>query len=255
LNSDPELNELADQLNGRIGPEPSLDERKKLVDLARARIDQKVPPGFKDKKLGERDLGDAIVWLQTLEYAKAGARSVILVTDDGKEDWWDITRGRTIGPRPELVKEFNREVDRMFYMYQPSQFVKFAAERFKIAIDPDVIKEVKLVTSERVESGAVASSATGVTGGEPIGRDSIKLYLNTRFKGRKRATIGDAIRISQELKKAGYLTISDVEELVVSRWADFELYELRRLESGQSRFAQVGVVRIMINGTLDRGIA
>ena len=38
---------------------------------------------------------------------KDNKRDVIFITDDKKEDWWNICKGRTIGPRVELIKEFS----------------------------------------------------------------------------------------------------------------------------------------------------
>ena len=44
--------------------------------------------------------------LKLLERAKAEKKPLLFVTDDAKEDWWLIHEERTIGPRPELLREF-----------------------------------------------------------------------------------------------------------------------------------------------------
>ena len=70
---------------------------------AEDRYSRKVPPGYldsgKDKEEGNEFLhnnlryktqyGDYYVWAQILDYVrKNGVKSVIYVTDDNKEDWW-----------------------------------------------------------------------------------------------------------------------------------------------------------------------
>lgn len=71
--------------------------------------------------------------------AKADQRPVIFISDDAKEDWWWIHRGRKMGPRPELIEEFRGDAGQDFHIYEFSQFLRFAAERFP-DIKPNVAK-------------------------------------------------------------------------------------------------------------------
>ena len=63
-----------------------------LYDQARRRYAARIPPGFADhKEKGEPDsFGDYIGWVQLLDYAKESKKPAILITDDSKEDWWQI---------------------------------------------------------------------------------------------------------------------------------------------------------------------
>lgn len=110
-------------------------EWKKEADERYAR---KVPPGFEDEKKpeGKRGYGDLIVWCELLEKVKAQSRDgaeptpVIFVTDDAKQDWWQIYKGRQLGPRPELVEEMQNHGGAPFWMYSVSRFLEFSAEHF-----------------------------------------------------------------------------------------------------------------------------
>lgn len=150
IHSDPILVEIAELFDGRVGAEPDQAELTRFTEIAAKRLAAKVPPGYKDKAKDDgRDCGDAVLWLQTLEHAQAVKLPVILVTDDAKEDWWVMVRGKTIGARPELVKEFRQCVGLSFHLYQPSRFLEYAGRFLDEKTDPAVIEEVTRLTRER----------------------------------------------------------------------------------------------------------
>lgn len=72
-----------------------------------ARIEHRLPPGFRDEGKPENRLGDLIIWLELLEYSferRADFTHVLFLTNDEKSDWvyapskrLDVTRA---GPRP-----------------------------------------------------------------------------------------------------------------------------------------------------------
>ncbi|WP_031237254.1 PIN-like domain-containing protein [Asticcacaulis sp. AC460] len=124
---------LTQLLEGRIGekwkPEQLVAVKKEGDD----RYAKKVPPGYKDAKkdAGEFDkYGDLIIWKDMIAKAKEEKRPIIFISDDAKEDWWWIHKGRKLGPRPELIEEFQAGSDQDFHMYEFGQFLHFAAERF-----------------------------------------------------------------------------------------------------------------------------
>ena len=130
-------------LEGRVGdkwkPEQFIAIKKEGDD----RYNKKVPPGYKDAKKDSGDLnkfGDLIIWKEMMAKAKAEGRPVIFISDDVKEDWWWIHKGRKLGPRPELVEEIKAESGQDFHIYEFSQFLRFAAERH-----PEIKKNVEQV--------------------------------------------------------------------------------------------------------------
>lgn len=57
-----------------------------------------------------------------MEYAGSRKSDIIYVTHDQKKDWWQIAKGRTVGPRIELRKEFAEKTKQRFYMYSMESF-------------------------------------------------------------------------------------------------------------------------------------
>lgn len=136
------LEKLTKLLESRIGDKWPADKLIALKKEGEDRYSKKIPPGYKDQKkdAGEYDkFGDLIIWKEMIAKAKADKRPVIFISDDAKEDWWWIHRGRKMGPRPELIEEFRVEAGQDFHIYEFSQFLRFAADRFP-DIKPNVAK-------------------------------------------------------------------------------------------------------------------
>jgi hypothetical protein len=58
-----------------------------------------IPPGYRDKnpkKEGFKKYGDGVLWFQVIDYAKSQKKTIILITDDQKDDWWRIEKGETL---------------------------------------------------------------------------------------------------------------------------------------------------------------
>lgn len=145
------LEKLFELLENRIGDKWPPDKLIALKKEGEDRYSKKIPPGYKDQKKdgGEYDkFGDLIIWKEIIAKAKAEKRPVIFISDDAKEDWWWIHRGRKMGPRPELIEEFRAEAAQDFHIYEFSQFLRFAADRFP-DIKPNVAKvEESLLADE-----------------------------------------------------------------------------------------------------------
>ncbi len=127
------VSRLTQLLDGRIGDKWTREQLNALKKEGEDRYAKKIPPGYKDAKkdAGEFDkFGDLIIWKEMIAKAKVDNRPIVFITDDVKEDWWWIHKGRKLGPRPELVEEFKAESGQDFHIYEFSQFLRFAAERF-----------------------------------------------------------------------------------------------------------------------------
>lgn len=127
------VDRLTKLLEHRVGEKWPADKLGALKKEGEDRYTRKIPPGYKDNKkdAGELDkFGDLIIWKEMIAKAKADKRPVIFISDDVKEDWWWIHRGRKMGPRPELVEEFKAESGQDFHIYEFSQFLRFAADHF-----------------------------------------------------------------------------------------------------------------------------
>ena len=132
-------------------------EKERLEELiaeGEERYKQKIPPGFKDgsKSVDSevfsekcRKYGDLIVWHQVIDKSIECEKPVVLVTDDKKEDWWEKFKGKTIGPRPELVKEFKDKTGNTFHMYQADRFLELARENLDEAVSNEIVEEIREV--------------------------------------------------------------------------------------------------------------
>lgn len=135
----------------RIGEKKATTEIEEIIREGEERYKQKTPPGYSDAKKQSTDdstaskirpYGDLIIWKCIIEHAKKSAKPVIFITDDGKEDWWLRFKGKTIGPRPELIEEFKQEVNKEFYMYLPERFLSFASENLSKKPSEEMIAEI-----------------------------------------------------------------------------------------------------------------
>ncbi|GIU51486.1 PIN-like domain-containing protein [Shewanella sp. KT0246] len=151
ISDDPIKEKLAQLFSGKVGfPYPD-EKLKAICKEGSERYKQSIPPGYKDaKKSGESDnlislrrkFGDFILWQQTIDMAKSDKVDVIFITDDTKEDWWKKSKGKTIGPRPELTKEFIDKTNRKFQMYRSDTFINSASIYLNSNISNETVQEI-----------------------------------------------------------------------------------------------------------------
>jgi len=149
IGADPCAERIFEAFENRMSPCPTEEQLSELHRKANERYQQKIPPGFADLK--EKDTpeayGDYIGWCQLMQIAKVEQKPIIFVTDDFKEDWWDIESGRPIRPRPDLLEEFTRETGQEVHIYSSENFLRAAREFMSADIRDEVIEEVR----ERLE--------------------------------------------------------------------------------------------------------
>ena len=114
--------------------------------MQRKRYESKIPPGYCDvsRKPEPDRFGDYVAWTQLIEFGKSRKCSLILVTDDSKDDWWLRLRGDlTLGPRPELLEEYMTQTNSTMYMYSVDSFMIRAGEYLRKTVPPEAIQEAK----------------------------------------------------------------------------------------------------------------
>ena len=142
------LMQLEGLFEGRIGSPLSDSDTTKICKEGEERYKRKVPPGYKDAaKADEVDLtrpyGDLLLWKQILDKASADKISVIFVCDDRKEDWWLQHKGKTLGPRPELIAEFRSGTGMLFHMYTSDHFLEYAGKHFDSPVSTGTVAEMR----------------------------------------------------------------------------------------------------------------
>ena len=143
------LDELSELFDNSVGEEFSRDDLIKIYKEGEIRYANEVPPGYKDlsskQKQGQRHIyGDLIIWKELINLAKNQKIPLIFITDDRKEDWWTIRKGKTIRPREDLIKEFYDITGIRILIYNADNFLHFAKEKGLLPkIKNETIEEVK----------------------------------------------------------------------------------------------------------------
>jgi len=133
---------------GRVGspftPEVEAQQRQKFA----VRADQKIPPGYKDAP----NHGDYFVWRQSLDEAKhRNAATLLIVTDDVKEDWYLRVQGQTVGARPELVDEAFREAGSRLIILPTKGLLREAAKYLNATVSDETIRQAEELRRQDAE--------------------------------------------------------------------------------------------------------
>lgn len=148
------LNKILSLYNGKVGDDYEEAKLKELYNEGEKRQKESIPPGYADwndkiKKGFRHACGDLIWWKQAIDYARDNKCDLVIVTDDKKDDWWYKISGKTIGPRVELIREFDKETKgQTFLMYKTHQFMEMAKQLDGATVSDSSIKEAK-------ETGAI----------------------------------------------------------------------------------------------------
>jgi hypothetical protein len=151
---------ISDLFQSRIGERPSqqlIDQQDKEAARRYALL---WPPGYEDFKSkkdqfrsnGEvafkRAFGDFYIWEEIVAYVSSlpqSQRNVAFVTDDSKEDWWEIVQSKgpkTIGARPELIAEFMSRTGGRLILCNSDTLLHYNKEHLNQGVEEDVIDEV-----------------------------------------------------------------------------------------------------------------
>jgi hypothetical protein len=146
---------IAHLFEDKVGKSYTEEELEKRCKDAELRYSRNIPPGYEDqKKDGLRKYGDAIIWFQLLQHAKLQKKPIVFVTADAKEDWWHRHKGRTLGPRPELIQEMWKTAGIRFYLYAPPTFIEYAKAYLKGQSGESLdraVKELKKIEKQKSE--------------------------------------------------------------------------------------------------------
>lgn len=143
---------IADLYEGRVGRGFSEEELADIFKEGAERYKNNIPPGFadlKDKKdNSHRELyGDLIIWKEIIRESKDREMPILFVTEDIKEDWWEGSRGKTVGPLPALRREFFSETGQIFHMYRVRTFIDQAGSMLNIRMNRESTDEINKRTS------------------------------------------------------------------------------------------------------------
>jgi len=130
--------------------EPILNDLQLTQDIER-RVQNKIPPGYKDASKDDGGAGDIIIWNTILAVGAARKCNMIFVSADRKPDWWCQSGGEPLYPRFELIDEYRRASSgKTLQMTMFSNFLRlFGAEE-------DVVNIVRKEERDTITAAAIA---------------------------------------------------------------------------------------------------
>lgn len=116
--------------NERIGEPSNIGELLQLYSEGERRYQYKIPPGYMDIDKDQKDktktekFGDLILWKQLLSQSRENTNGIIFVTNDEKEDWWELDKNAVpLRPREELFVEFKEYSDQPLVVMNLTNFI------------------------------------------------------------------------------------------------------------------------------------
>lgn len=149
VNEDKVLTKFFEIFEGKVNTKLLDEEILKIEEEGKDRYEKNIPPGYMDKKKGTNNCyGDLIIWKEIIKIAKKYKKNILFITDDEKEDWIETYNGMYISPRKELIKEFNEETHKNFWILKNNEFLKISSQKFKIENISDLKKEAEFLLDE-----------------------------------------------------------------------------------------------------------
>jgi len=149
LTHDPYLETLVSIIGESIGNELTPEQSAREATDAKDRIDRRQPPGYEDvRKPAPARYGDVFIWFEILRLAGSQRRSIMFVTDEEKEDWWQVVEGKKLGPRPELRAEIRRQAAVDFGICSPARLLQAIGEELPDSVDESSVEDARRITEE-----------------------------------------------------------------------------------------------------------
>lgn len=205
LREDPVLRKLQTLLAGRVGNPLPPNEESAARQEAADRIQKERPPGFKDSAK-EDPCGDYLLWHQSLLEAQQRSAPLMLVTRDGKADWFLEIKGKSLGALPDLVAEAVEVAGVDFVAIPTKSFLLHAKAEFGASISPGTLAQTDAI---RQNSAARRRPVLHLT---LTGAESLLEHLST---------LVETARVDRDA------LIRDTEDAIVSASA---IESLRRLD-------------------------
>jgi hypothetical protein len=144
------LGELMEIFEGKTGS--GLDEEMEdLKAEARERYESKQPPGYEDydgeDELCRGECEDFLIWKQLMEFAEREGKDIVFITGEEKPDWWEVDREHSIiRPTDELLREFGRETEQVFWMLTTEDMIDAADDRLGVDVKPKSAKQTTKIS-------------------------------------------------------------------------------------------------------------
>ena len=238
--ADPVLDSLQRVLAGRVGPAPEADEWAAAIGRGHDRAQQRIPPGYldaakADSGLPEGGAGDYLMWSQSIaEVTRRGTGELVLVTGDGKTDWW-VRRGAVfVGPRPELADELRAECGAALTLLRPVDLLRHAGVSAASIAEADRVWARSPWTADGIALLLARCAAEGLPHGAVI-RDAAAMGGFVEYGAADPAAfVRPVARITVELQVQG-MVAEDVAPALRTDPPGFRVpHEVTRLLAGEA---------------------
>lgn len=143
---DPILADVVELFTDKISEEIGEKEMEEILKEGESRYKNNIPPGFKDNaKESPEKFGDFIIWKEMQKLSIDKNKNILFVSDDRKEDWALKISGMDLGPRKDLIKEFNKITNHLFFSITTKEFITLISENFKIKNIESLENETDLI--------------------------------------------------------------------------------------------------------------
>ncbi|WP_025782917.1 PIN-like domain-containing protein [Sporosarcina sp. D27] len=217
------LTELIDTLDDKVGDPSTQKEITKICEEGANRYAKEIPPGYMDKKKGvftyfnglefESKYGDLIVWEQIINRAKdPSINTVVIITDDSKEDWWYKIGIETVGPRAELKNELIRKANADLIMINSNTFLKQTNIE---EVTEDLVDESNTYSRERniPSTGEIQYFENRIEDFAKINPKNFKVQQRFLFDLDSDSELASDLRLRlEELEKSAHFYLINVNE-------------------------------------------
>ncbi|MDG6105452.1 DUF4935 domain-containing protein [Dactylosporangium aurantiacum] len=226
IREDPVLGELQELLKGLVGDPLPPDEQEAARSEAEARIKDNRPPGFQDSSKAD-PCGDYLVWYQSLLEVKKRQIPLVLVTRDGKDDWFSKVQNKQIGALPELVQEALDFAGVDFIALPTRSFLLYAQSELNAIVSQETL----------AETDAIGQTERRHAGPSPIGIESAA-RLEVVLLNRSSATSESVHAIEREIANLSSIGQQDSNDVVEVRRQRLDS-ELRTIRARESMIATI----------------
>lgn len=121
------------------------------------RLQNRIPPGFKDASKEDTGIGDFLIWKAILKLGVQHKKDLVFVTGEAKTDWMVRSNKEGIYPRPELLHEYRQASGG-----KAIRFSSLAHLLEEMKVPEKIVAEVKIAEdSANAEIRATSSNLSG----------------------------------------------------------------------------------------------
>lgn len=233
---------------GRVGDPMEPGELEEARKEAERRKEHKIPPGYKDR--GKPDsAGDYVIWAQLKTEAGKRKLPVAFITDDTKEDFYQIYKGKTIGARRELREEMMKDAGVPVIFMTTETFLLHAQKYLNAEVSMQTVDQAKELPEslEIDERRRIVNEFVRKLKSLEIRRDAVeRMHQIARMEiDNANALLADREEDVQEEARANlHAALANAEALdAEKRDLDKEILSLNTMMS-QIRVAKSGVLTI-----------